>query len=131
MSDFSIKQIIQPFKLNFDQTLENLLTSFLPLDFVKSDIQILLDQIPTLDQRSMISALIELCKWDVLDVYPRVQKPIKCIVAERTIQQISKDEYENYFDATFIEGVGHLLMLEDPDKFNIVLEDTIQKLLNE
>ena len=40
-------------------------------------------------------------------------------LAERTIQHLSKEDYDTYFDATYVDGVGNLLMVEAPDKFKL------------
>ncbi len=34
-------------------------------------------------------------------------------------------KYTNSFDVRIIEGVGHAIMLDAPDEFNIVLEEII------
>ena len=126
-----MEKFVQPFRDNFEPAYEYFVSSFLPENFDKSLVQWIFDAIPTLDQRSLVSAWIELCKWDVLDILPKVQKPIKCIVAGRTIKNYSKEEYDRVFDSViYLDGLGHLIMIEDAARLNNALEEAIQKLLN-
>lgn len=76
----------------------------------------------------MVSAFTEVMKWNMHDTLPKVKKPIKSIVAGRTTKYFPKEEYEKYFDAVYLEGLGHLLVWENPMTFNKALVETINEL---
>ena len=83
---------------------------------------------PKLDERSMISALAEFSRWNMHDILSKIKKPIKSIIAGRTIEHYSKEEYEKNFDAVYLDGLGHLLVWEDPMTFNKALVETSNEL---
>lgn len=88
------------------------------------------NDILTFDKRVVKSGSRELYKWDFRDILPEIEKPIKCKVAGRTLPtKEQQDRYAKIFDAVFIEDVGHLMIFEDPQRFNLVLDERIKELL--
>ncbi len=77
----------------------------------------------------MISAMEELQRWDMHKVLPQISKPIKCIVAGKSLPLKYRAEYEQVFDVVYLEDQGHLLFIEDPTKFNELLDERIIELL--
>lgn len=126
MEAAEIKEILTPFEENFERTFLNLLEPMLSDKFNPQDVNQLKNSIPHLDKRSLISALTELCKWDMNDVLPEITRPIKCICAGRTFPPEIRDVYNRVFDALYIEEVGHLLIYEDPSRFNKVFSELLE-----
>jgi len=129
MDEETIKGVIRPYEDDFVKAYDELIDSFISDKFDSKEIEFLHSQTPKLDARSMISALAELARWNMFDILPKVKSPIKSIIAERTIQYYPKEEYEKYFDAVYVKGVGHLLSWEDPEAFNEVLSQLIEEFL--
>jgi pimeloyl-ACP methyl ester carboxylesterase len=63
-------------------------------------------------------------------VLAEVQAPIICINREsRPVDLEAARKYSASFGVKYISGVGHLLILEDPETFNHMLESTIQEFI--
>ncbi len=124
-----IHDIMNPYEDNFVNASKSLLRSLLSDKFDPKDVEDWENAIENMDKDAMNSAMYELCRWDFRDVLPKIKKPIRCIVSWRTLpQENQRDKYATVFDAVFIKEVGHLMNLEDPEKFNIVLNRRIKEL---
>ncbi|MHA1904201.1 MAG: alpha/beta fold hydrolase [Candidatus Thorarchaeota archaeon] len=127
--DDVIKKIVKPLENEFTSTVTGLFRSFLSDRFDPQDAKEIAKTPLSLDKRSMISAFIELQKWDVHSALPETTKPIKCILAGKDFPQQWRDEYNQFFDAVYLEDVGHLFFIEDPIRFNELLEERISELI--
>ena len=125
----SIEKAMKPLEENFVATLTNLFNSYITDKIDPKDAESLRSAVPNLDERSMISTMRELAKWDMHKTLPKVKKPIKSIIAGHTIKHFSKEEYEKYFQVVYLEGLGHLLPIEDPVTFNEAFRKVIKEFL--
>lgn len=123
-----VESVLKPYKEDFVKAYDNLIDSFISEKFDPKDVEDLHSNTPNLDERSMISALAELARWDMYDVLSEIKSPIKSIIAGRSMEHYSKEEFEKNFDVVYIEGLGHLLVFEDPGTFNNVLLEVINEL---
>ncbi len=61
-------------------------------------------------------------------VLQEVQAPITCIPSDKYPTNIETNQrYAPSFQAKIMSGVGHFNMIEDPETFNLLLEETIQE----
>jgi pimeloyl-ACP methyl ester carboxylesterase len=127
LNEEAIEGAIKPFEEDFVAAFTNLLNNHISDKFDPKDVEMLHSLAPTLDKRSMNSAFRQLMKWNMHNTLPKVKKPIKSIIAGRTIEVFSKEEYEKYFQAVYTEGLGHLLAYEDPIVFNEVFRGVIKE----
>ncbi|MFW9915132.1 MAG: alpha/beta fold hydrolase [Candidatus Thorarchaeota archaeon] len=131
LDDEQIREILKLYEEDFVAAFTALFESMLSDKWTPEAIKLFGDSIPQLDERSMISSLIEACKWDFLEVLPEIKKPIKPIVAGRTLpEKTMREEYNRIFDAVYLEGIGHIMNLEDPEAFNTILQSRIKEMLN-
>lgn len=129
MEEETIPIVIKPFEENFSEAFTNLLNSFITDKIDPKDIETLQTGSKLLDKRSMLSAFRELLKWNVHEILPKVGKPLKSIIAGKTIENYSREEYDRFFDTIYLENLGHLMPYEDPTRFNLVLEERIKDLM--
>ncbi|MHA2212587.1 MAG: alpha/beta fold hydrolase [Candidatus Thorarchaeota archaeon] len=124
----AIKEIVKPLEEDFVSTVTGIYSSWLSDRFDPRDAEEIENTPLSLDRRSMISAFVELQKWDIHKVLPRITKPIKCILAGKDFPQKMREEYNRVFDTTYLEDLAHLLFIEDPARFNEVLHERIREL---
>jgi pimeloyl-ACP methyl ester carboxylesterase len=124
----AIKEIVKPLEEDFVSTVTGIYSSWLSDRFDPQDAEEIENTPLSLDRRSMISAFVELQKWDIHKVLPRITKPIKCILAGKDFPQKMREEYNRVFDTTYLEDLAHLLFIEDPARFNEVLHERIREL---
>lgn len=64
-----------------------------------------------------------------INIFREVKVPVICINADLWPTNIEANRrYMMSFDVKIMKGVGHFLMLEDPEKFNKLLEEAIKEL---
>ena len=64
-----------------------------------------------------------------INIFREVKVPVICINADLWPTNIEANRrYMMSFDVKIMKGVGHFLMLEDPEKFNKLLEEVIKEL---
>jgi len=75
-----------------------------------------------------VKAVINFQNNEIIQVLSEVKAPITCINADTTNVETNK-RYASSFKAKIMSGVGHFNMMEDPETFNRLLEETIQEFL--
>jgi pimeloyl-ACP methyl ester carboxylesterase len=65
---------------------------------------------------------------EIIKVLKEVKAPITCINAGATNVETNK-RHAPSFKVKIMSGVGHFHMIEDPETFNRLLEETIQEFL--
>ncbi len=128
LDEEAIQNNLKPYEEDFAKAYLNLLNSFISDKFDPEDVKEWHKYAKTLDKRSMISALREMMLWNVHDILPKIKKPIKSILASKTMEHFSTEEYRKNIDFEILEDTGHLLAMEDPKQFNSILEQTIVEL---
>jgi pimeloyl-ACP methyl ester carboxylesterase len=73
-----------------------------------------------------VKAVINFQNNEIIQVLSEVKAPITCINADATNVETNK-RYVPSFKAKIMFGVGHFNMMEDPETFNRLLEETIQE----
>ena len=57
---------------------------------------------------------------------------IRCINSDTKPTNVEAGRhYASSFEVAYMSGVGHFVMMEDPETFNRLLEETIQKLVDQ
>ena len=78
-----------------------------------------------------INALKAGLNWqntEMIQVLSEVKAPITCINADMNPTEVEINQrYVPSFKAKIMSGVGHFNMMEDPETFNRLLEETIQE----
>lgn len=130
MDEETTKKIIQPYEENFMQAIDNLFSTFMSDKISPKDIETWSKEIEKLDENEMISAITDMLKWDFTEVLKEINKPVKWIIAGRSLPDKElRDKHKKKYDTVFIEDVGHLVALEDPKIFNKVLDELIEELI--
>ncbi len=122
---------LEPFRSNFEDAASNLIRrNFFTL---KSD-SVLIDKIVT-DMAAGPPEVGIKCvegniKYDRATAFKEVKVPIRTINSgrnQKTVEEIRK--YAPTFEVIAMSNVGHFVMMEDPETFNRLLEETIQELI--
>ena len=67
---------------------------------------------------------------EIIRVLQEVQAPITCINSDKYPTNVEANQrYAPSFKAMIMSGVGHFNMMEDPETFNRLLEETIQEFI--
>jgi pimeloyl-ACP methyl ester carboxylesterase len=105
--------------------------------FIENSDPVLIDKI----ERSMssvppevgigaVKAGINFQNNEIIQVLSEVKAQITCINADRNPSDVETNQlYAPSFKAKIMSGVGHFNMMEDPETFNRLLEETIQEFI--
>jgi len=75
-----------------------------------------------------LEAFFNFVNNDMTQVLRELKMPITCINSDRNPPNIKTNQrYAPSFKAKIMSGVGHFVMLEDPETFNRLLDETIQE----
>jgi len=67
---------------------------------------------------------------EIIRVLQEVQAPIMCINSDMYPTNVEANQrYAHSFKALIMSGIGHFNMMEDPETFNRMLEETIQEFI--
>jgi pimeloyl-ACP methyl ester carboxylesterase len=127
--DEFISQIKQYFSDNFQEKFTNFYKSFLTEKISSNDISELIKNIEKSDQQSILSCSENMLKWDYRDIINDIKIPIRCIMAGNYYKSMERKEEAIDFPAIFMDDVKHMMFWEEPEKFNGILEDQIQRIL--
>jgi pimeloyl-ACP methyl ester carboxylesterase len=79
-----------------------------------------------------IGAMRNLLAFDPKKYVSKIEVPIYAINSERFPTNVEGNkQLAPSFRAKFIPGVGHFIMLEDPGRFNRLLEETVEEIINQ
>ncbi len=68
---------------------------------------------------------------NLIGLLKEIQTPMICINSDRQATEVEiARKYVPLFDAKIMEGVGHSVMVEDPEEFNRLLEEVIQEFIS-
>lgn len=69
-------------------------------------------------------------KHDLTSALQNAPAPIRCINAAYTPTDVAAAQrYASSFEVVLMSGVGHVLMLEDPETFNRLLAEIVAELV--
>jgi pimeloyl-ACP methyl ester carboxylesterase len=127
----NVEKTMKPFEEDFDTAYNGLINQYITDEFDPEALKILRDSVPTLDKPSIKNILAEIFRWKGKEVMKTITTPMKFIFADRTIPAgETRDKIIESYDAEFLDGVGHLMVLEKPEAFNEILERKIKEFIS-
>jgi len=105
--------------------------------FTPNTDQVLIDKViaelPPTPKKGWLESARQVFKWmsnDLTNVLQEIRTPICCINSDMIPTNIEvAQKYAPAFKVKIIQGAGHAVMVDVPDKFNRLLEETIQEFL--
>jgi len=120
-------EFLAPFRADFAGSTDNFVRQFL---FTPNSDPTLVDTIST-DMSAApaevgLSAMEALLAYDWASVMQEVLAPIRCINSDMVPTDVEASRlHAASFDVEVISGVGHFVMLEDPETFNSILAEIL------
>lgn len=123
-----IDQFLAPFKENFNETTREFVLNMFPLSADTVLVQNIIDDIALAPKEIAISSLANFFSYNQLAALQEIEIPIQLIICDKypvNIEAVKRHVHS--FEVSTIPGVGHFIMLEDPETFNQILDGTIMK----
>ncbi|MBN1301941.1 MAG: alpha/beta hydrolase [Melioribacteraceae bacterium] len=125
------QQFISPLKNDFKNACPQFVTGMFPADADKELVDSVIISMCDADYVVSMSSIENLINYNPASSLSQINCPIVSINStffptnEEGNRMLAKS-----FEVKYMEGVGHFVMLEDPDRFNTILSETVRELLN-
>jgi len=125
-----IESFIKPFKTDFSSATQNFVVNMFPASADSLMVQKIALDMSSAPKDIAINSFENLFSYDPNIALRELNVPIRCINSDRYPVNI---EYNRSiapdFQVSLMEGLGHFVMMEDPDTFNQMLKQTIDELM--
>ena len=127
LSPETVEAIFSPFQEDFAAAMAALVnqtsTAATPADLTAR----LIGEMSAADPAWALPAWRDLLQWSPADAFAELQVPIHAINGA-LIPASARERCAPFVTETLIPGAGHFLQMEDPSKFNRVLENILTRL---
>ncbi|MFP3597830.1 alpha/beta fold hydrolase [Chryseobacterium sp. SIMBA_029] len=119
------------YRNDFKNAVENILPQYLFVEKTPSDVRKKLqNEFLQNTSETAINLLRPLYKTDFREAAVKIQVPVRAINSDNSPTNLENNrKYLNDYNYVEITGTGHYPMLENPEKFNQLLEQTIKELI--
>jgi pimeloyl-ACP methyl ester carboxylesterase len=122
---------VTPFRSNFVEATRNFVRPMFTPNSDSALVEKIVADVSSAPQEVGLGALegyIDFQNNEIIRVLQEVQAPITCINSDMNPTNVETNQrYAPSFQAKIMSGVGHLNMMEEPETFNRLLEETIQE----
>lgn len=124
-SQAEIDQILPPFRANFTETTRGLASQLFSPNADHALIERVASGMSATSPQVALPALEALLAWDLTAALQKTYPPLRCICSRDFAGEEAGRGYGAYFKTTLMSGVGHFVMMENPDVFNRLLTEAI------
>jgi pimeloyl-ACP methyl ester carboxylesterase len=133
LSQEQADQFLLPFRLDFRSTTRNYVTGYMFTpdtdaslkEAIATDMSLAPPEVAT-------ESLVHLVRYDTPSALQNLGAPIHCINSDKYATEVdTARQYAPSFDVSVLPGASHFLMMENPEAFNRLLEQAIDKLVAE
>lgn len=123
-----IDKILAPFRANFSVATSNVIRRLFTSTADSSLIKKILADISAIHTEGLLAALEEFYKYDFTQALHEVRAPIRCINSDKSHSDVEAGQRHTLsFKVVLMSGVGHFVMMEDPETFNRLLEEIVNE----
>ena len=124
-----IENIVAKLKVDFVKESQDFIRQMFPADADPDLVKWVINKMPSASREAGISALRNLADYDLKSAVGQIKVPIYSINADFWPTSLEVNEkYAKSFKLKLMPGIGHFVMMEDPEKFNQLLAETINEL---
>ena len=128
--DSLVRPVINQFKENFSATTKEFVKSMFPKNADSVLVKMVIDKMSSAPPEIAISALENMYKDNAISALKEFNAPIISINNDHYPVQVESNKKQvKFYELKIMKGVGHFLMLEKPDEFNRLLQESIDELV--
>ncbi|MCX6174899.1 MAG: alpha/beta hydrolase [Ignavibacteriales bacterium] len=129
MSKGQAEQFLKPFRENFIQAASGFVKSMFTTTSDTILVKRVVKDISSASPDIAINTLLNLFTYNAVPSLKKINLPIISINNDRYTMQIKENsKYVKSFKVKIMKGIGHFIMLEDPAKFDQLLQESIDEL---
>jgi len=130
MSKKQADQFLKPFKENFVQATSGFVKAMFPPTADSMVVKRAVEKMSSAPPEIALSSITNLFIYNAVASLKNMHAPIVSINCDRyPIQTEENRKLVKSFEVKMMKGVGHFVMLEDPTKFNQLLQESIDELV--
>lgn len=130
MSKEQAEQFLKPFRENFTQAASGFVKSMFATTSDTTLVKKIVKDISSASPDIAINTLLNLFTYNAVPSLKKINLPIISINNDRYTMQIKENsKYVKSFKVKIMKGVGHFIMLEDPAKFDQLLQESVDELV--
>ncbi len=123
------EKMIVKLKSNFVETMQNFVRDVFTIEAEPEVVEWAVDNMSSVNPKACISVIENIGKYDLKEAVKDVQVPIVCINSDfLPMKAEANRKYAQNYKVKMMPGIGHFVMMEDPENFNQLLTDTITEL---
>ncbi len=128
-SDEENEKMIAKLKSDFVGTMQNFVRGAFKANADPEVVEWVVGNMSSVNPKACISMIENMGKYDLKEAVKSVQVPIVCINSDFLPMNIEANrKYAQIYEVKMMPGIGHFVMMEEPEKFNQLLGDTITEL---
>ncbi len=129
MTKEQIDQFMKPFKENFVQKTKEFVKTMFPQTADSNLVNRVADDMSSAPPQVAISAMQNLFGYHAFKALKDMNAPIISINCDRYPLNVEETrKHTKSFEVKMMNGAGHFVMLEDPEKFNMLFQEAIDEL---
>ena len=129
MTEEQIDQFLKPFKENFVHKAKEFVKTMFPQTADSNLVNRVADDMSSASPQVAISAMQNLFSYHAFQALEDMNAPIISINCDRYPLNVEETrKHTKSFEVKMMNGVGHFVMLEDPEKFNLLLQEAVNEL---
>lgn len=132
LSEVELEMFVQPYQNNFSRTIREYTSVLFPEDVDQSLKNKIIDDLSSANPAIAIESFKEFLRFRVTSAVKDLNLPVVCINSDRhpTRVEVLKRHIKN-LDLKIMDNSGHFLMMENPKKFNKLLDESIDNILGQ
>lgn len=124
-----MQQFLKPFKENFVETTKGFVKTMFPPTADSLLVKKIADDMSSAPPQIAVSAMENMFKDNAISALKELDVPIISINCDLYPVKVEENrKHVKSFEVKMMNGVGHFVMLEDPAKFNQLLQESIDEL---
>ncbi|MFQ5825531.1 MAG: alpha/beta fold hydrolase [bacterium] len=124
-----VDEFLSSFKANFVEASSNFVRSMFPPNADSALVEQIVTDMSSAPPEVAIGALQGYFDFDPIAALKEVRIPIHCINSDKYPTNVEVGQrHALSFELKLMPGIGHFVMMEDPDKFNQLLSETVNEL---
>lgn len=125
------EEFIAPFRSDFVATTGNFVHDMFTPDADSAIVEQIANDMSSAPPEIGIGAMQEYFKFDHASELRDLKLPIVCINSDKWPTEVEAGQRQvSFFELKLMPGIGHFVMMEDPEQFNNLLDETVNELAN-
>ena len=128
--DSLVGPFLKPFRDNFSSTTKEFVKAMFPSNADSALVKMVVDKMSSAPPEIAISTMENMFKDNAVSALKEFNAPIISINCDHYPVQVESNKKQvKFYEIKIMKGVGHFVMLENPNEFNRLLQESVDELV--